>query len=366
MLIHHDNFLDMTQKDITTPLLVYEITVSVANSKFSKLFCDHYRILEIQIFFQINPKSKSSIPANSSCLSNIPTPTSALLTENKQKRARTAFTSTQLLELEREFYKNKYLCRPRRIQIAQRLSLTERQVKIWFQNRRMKDKKDATKGVKKLHMQRNNEDSTALTDHQAADKMPLENTNVEDESRLSRDQKNIVQRLMQYTASTTAFKQADSQIVDLTSGEHKCIKMEIDQYCANDISPQIDHYIFNRPFTPFNMSKSNYFYHQHFTPPSSNKNFTNTSSASQADLNDLAAFDDHVPFVDIPLTELSCSFVSHPRNCDFSDYTTVYQSNQQYAGSISSWESTNSLTTSSTSASSIGSDYDFTQHLVEL
>jgi len=57
------------------------------------------------------------------------------------KRTRTAFSGRQLLELERAFGNGVYLTRLRRIQVATSLDLTEKQVKIWFQNRRVKDKR---------------------------------------------------------------------------------------------------------------------------------------------------------------------------------------------------------------------------------
>ncbi|KAM8924680.1 NK1 transcription factor-related protein 2 [Pelodytes ibericus] len=72
-----------------------------------------------------------------------PTPPSST---SKPRRARTAFTYEQLVALESRFRSSRYLSVCERLSLALTLQLTETQVKIWFQNRRTKWKKQQPTG----------------------------------------------------------------------------------------------------------------------------------------------------------------------------------------------------------------------------
>ncbi|XP_061601597.1 ventral anterior homeobox 1 [Cololabis saira] len=64
---------------------------------------------------------------------------------DRPKRTRTSFTAEQLYRLEMEFHRCQYVVGRERTELARQLNLSETQVKVWFQNRRTKQKKDQGK-----------------------------------------------------------------------------------------------------------------------------------------------------------------------------------------------------------------------------
>ena len=90
----------------------------------------------------------------------------------RKRKLRTVFTEKQLEGLEVKFAEKKYLSVPDRMELANRLELSETQVKTWFQNRRMKCKKQQQveqNGDEELEDKEKEEDCELVIDEETTD-----------------------------------------------------------------------------------------------------------------------------------------------------------------------------------------------------
>ncbi|CAG5126000.1 unnamed protein product, partial [Candidula unifasciata] len=163
----------------------------------------------------------------------------------KKKKARTTFTGRQIFELEKQFEQKKYLSSAERAEMASQLAVTETQVKIWFQNRRTKWKKQenissAEVAEHKLNVEKNIIKAKNRKNSESRSELPLEHQ-VDFESRgafghfnsiVTRDVINLGEgmevksdihsqlRLLPYASKAVASRSVDLNSTDRRKGDN--------------------------------------------------------------------------------------------------------------------------------------------------
>ncbi|XP_068129252.1 homeobox protein CDX-1 isoform X2 [Hyperolius riggenbachi] len=106
----------------------------------------------------LSPGSQRRNPYEWMRRSGVPTANPTNGKTRTKDKYRVVYTDHQRLELEKEFHYSRYITIRRKAELAATLSLTERQVKIWFQNRRAKERK-----VNKKKMQQQSQQASTTT-----------------------------------------------------------------------------------------------------------------------------------------------------------------------------------------------------------
>lgn len=132
---------------------------------------------DVPMFQDPSPEVLSQLPVYFRVKPTLRTPSG-----RRCRKSRTVFTDLQLRVLEKTFAEQKYLDTSNRAKLAQTLGLNETQVKTWFQNRRMKWKKESSPAS-------NQESSTSKSDGSTASAgKEKSNENVTEDEKTSEDQ----------------------------------------------------------------------------------------------------------------------------------------------------------------------------------
>jgi hypothetical protein len=135
------DFIPMT----STPLSSMPLAIPNSDRKLKRKRYNSIDSSENSSLNSTDSKSRDCISPNSS------SDDSGDSTSESRKKARVAFTSNQVTELEACYSNSKYLPIEERAGLSNRLKLSEQQIKTWFQNRRMKEKRQHKDGNKNYY-----------------------------------------------------------------------------------------------------------------------------------------------------------------------------------------------------------------------